>query len=141
MCGHAIMQFWPDREPYIYKTLGGIHHLSIGHLEQLNPNGFFVAVIQESFSYYSRPKDSKLIFPKTDISNNSEIPGIVFEHSLGTLTIKIKASHQINEETVTTESMYFSPDDVVTDTGDTITVDLVNQKLVSSIVEGVFTTS
>jgi len=141
MCGHAIMQFWSDKEPHIYKTLGGIHHLSLGHLEELNPDGFFVAVIQESFSYYSRPKDSKLIFPKTDIANNSEIPGIIFECGPGNLTIKIKPSHQINEETVTTESIYFSPNDVITDTGDTITVDFENRKLLSSIVEGVFTTS
>jgi hypothetical protein len=142
MCGHAIMQFWPDQEPFIYKTLGGIHHISIKHLEELQPDGLFVAVIQESFSYYSRPKDSKLIFPKTnDVSKNTEIPGIVIEYNPGVLKIQIKQSHQINEETVTTESIYFSENDKVTDTGDTIVVDFENRKLLSSIVEGVFTTS
>jgi hypothetical protein len=141
MCGHAIMQFWEDQEPSIYKTLGGIHHISLKHLEELQPGGFFVAVIQESFSYYSRPKDSKLIFPKTSISENSEIPGITFDCGPGFLKMKIKPSHQINEETVTTEPIYFGPNDTLTDTGDTITVDFANRKLISSIIEGVFTTS
>jgi hypothetical protein len=142
MCGHAIIQFWPDQEPFIYKTLGGIHHASIKHLEELHPDGFFVAVIQESFSYYSRPKDSKLIFPKTnDVSKNTEIPGMVFEYNPGVLKIQIKHPHQRNEETVTTEKVYFTESDIFTDISDTIEVDFENRKIVSSIVEGVFTTS
>jgi hypothetical protein len=108
----------------------------------LHPNGFFVAIIQESFSYYSRPKDSKLIFPKTnDVSKNTEIPGMIFEYNPGVLKIQIKHPHQRNEETVTTEKIYFTESDIFTDIGDTIEVDFENRKVLSSIVEGVFTTS